>query len=196
MKEPFAVFCIVSFTLIVGLVPTAGKLFSISHIHAESVLLRFGGANIKKSHLFPYKSALFPVSDHFHMQPVPYKTRLFSGKKPVCHFFQNRYYLVMSVDPCLTLILPLAHILTDHADHPHNSHKMIHMLMGYENLSHIHPVKSGMLQLSQQSISSAAIHKQMFFSILNNKTGIVTLCHKCVACTKHCKLHELSSVSL
>ena len=159
MKQPFAVLGIFFLTFIVRLISTAGKLLAISHIHAETILLCLRGLNVEECCLMSHQFSFFSVIYHNQMQAVTNEAGLFRRIKLLCKIFQQTDDLIMSVNPGITFILSLFHILTDHTDHPDDSHQMIHMFVGHKDLSHIFPVKTSLFQLAKQGISTATIHE-------------------------------------
>jgi len=159
MKQPFAVLGIFFLAFIIWLITTTGKLFSISHIHTETILFCLGGLNVEECCLMSHQFSFLSVIYHNQMQTVSNKAGLFCRIKHLCKIFQQTDDLIMSVNPGITFILSLFHILTDHTDHPDDSHQMIHMFVGHKDLSHIFPVKTSLFQLAKQGISTATIHE-------------------------------------
>ena len=107
----------------------------------------------------PHQFSFFAIVYDNQMQAVSDKAGLFCRIKHLCHFFENSDDFLVSIDSCFSIILSLFHILTDHTDHPDDSHQMIHMFVGHKDLSHIFPVKTSLFQLTKQGISTATIHE-------------------------------------
>jgi len=107
----------------------------------------------------------------------------------VRHILKQCYDLGMAVDTGLACICAAAHILQYLPYHPHNTQKMINMLMRYKNLSDIGPCDTGAFKLVQQADSSAPVHQKIFFLILKHKAGIIAFRNRCIAGAQHYKFH-------
>ena len=76
----------------------------------------------------------------------------------------------------------MVHKLEDHPYHPDDSHQMVHMLMGNKDMTHIHPVISGMFQLVQDGASSASVYHEILTFILYYKACVVAFRRKRISC--------------
>ena len=195
MEKPFAVFGVFFLAFVVWFVTTAGEFLAIAHIHAEAKLFRFGGLDVEECRLMSHDGSFFSVFYDYQMQAVSNIADLFLRIKHLCHFLEDADDLFVSVNCCLTFVLSLFHMLADHTNHPDNTHDVIHMFVCHEDLAHVHPVKSGMFELCQQSISTTAVNQQMLIPISQHKTCIVTLSYHRISSSQHCNIHKSVNLS-
>ena len=141
----------------------------------------------------PHKGALLAIIYHDQVKAFADKIGQFLRIKLLCHLSKQTDHFIVTVDPRFSFILSLFHMLADHADHPDNSHQMIDVLVSHKNLPHILPGKTCLLQLTKQSVSTAAVDQKMFFSILQYKAGVVAFRHHCISRSEHCYIHGYSS---
>ena len=142
-----------------------------------------------------HKGSFFSIFHNYQMQAVSDIAGLFLRIEHLRHLFEDADHFLMSVNSYLSFILSLFHVLTDHSDHPDDSHDMIYMFVCHKDLTHIHPVKSGMFQLCKQSVSTAAVNQQVLIPIFQYKTCIITLCDHCISCSQHCNIHKNSGLT-
>ena len=195
MKEPFAVFGVFFLAIVVWLIATAGEFVAIAHVHAETELFRFGGLDVEECRLVSHDGSFFSVFYDYKVQTVSNVACLFLRIKHLCHFFEDTDDFFMSVDRRLSFVLSLFHMLTDHTDHPDNTHDVVYVFVCHEDLAHTHPVKSGMFELCQQSISTTAVNQQMLIPISQHKTCIVTLSYHRISSSQHCNIHKNVNLS-
>ena len=148
MHQPFTVLHILPLIVIIGFIPTAGKLLTVFEIHRESILLCFCGLYIKKHHSASHNCAFLSIWDCHQMKSFSNKARLLFTQQHMGNIVEYPCNFLMGIDCSLPFILSLLHMLTNHANHPDNPRQMIDVLMGYKNLFYILPVYPWMFQLS------------------------------------------------
>ena len=84
-------------------------------------------------------------------------------------------------------------MIPDHPDHPDDAQKMIDMLMRHEDMTDIHPVIPGMSDLMQDGVAASSIHQQPLLAAFDDETGVLTLTHKSIPCSRHGQSHDISS---
>ncbi len=194
MEQPLAVFRILLFSLVVGLISAAGQLLPVVQLHAEAELLGLRGMNVEESHLTAVDLPGLPVLHGNELQAVADKLQRSGLEQHVGNFVQQPDHLFMTVDPHRAFILSCLHILTDDPNHPDHAGEMIDMLMRQKNLLHILPVKARVLQLMQNLSAAARVHHEIgFFSVFllirQHKAGVVALRHHRISGSQHGQLH-------
>ena len=142
MQEPCTVLSIFLLQFIVRLISATGQFLILIQLHTKSKLLCLCRVNIEKCYFLSNDLTFFPIFYYDHMQTIIYIFHLLRRENFACHLFQDTDYFFVSVNCSFSFVFSSVHILKDHTHHPDNSKKMIDMLMCYENISHIHPVKS------------------------------------------------------
>ena len=185
VEHPVASFCVFLFTFIVWLVSAAGKHLTAVVDHLETELFRLGGTDIKEGH-FLIKNCFFLAVFYLdQMKSVTDVLCLLLIQKLKCHVFEKSDHFIMSIDVCLALISAFFHVLANDADHPHDPHDMVYVLMCNKDLMNIHQINASLLQLGKHRISAASVNQKMAVLIAEHKTCIVALCYQCVTCSKH-----------
>ena len=196
-KKPVCSFRIAPLALVVRLVPAAGKFSSILpclQLHAEAKLLRLGRMNVEERHPSSENRLLLTVLHLNQMQSLIQKGTFLLRKKLLRHLPEKRDHLIMTINDRLPLVVPALHILKNHPKHPDHPHQMIQMAVCQEHHADILPGNTGLLQLMKEAVSAASVHKKIPillrpFFVLQDKAGIVALCHNCVSGSKHRQLH-------
>ena len=76
------------------------------------------------------------------MQPLSQILRLLFTEKQMCQCVQRLNDQIVAVYEGLTLILAPVHVLQNEAQHPHYAQQMVNMLVGDNDVMHVHPVKA------------------------------------------------------
>ena len=114
--------------------------------------------------------------------PFSHLRQLLPGKNHVDNGLDHLHHLVVSIHMQQSLV-PLA--LNHHTDYPDHAQHVVGMRMGNEEVMNIRNLNIHLLQLREDSISSARIHQQQSAGSLEQKTGVINLGNRSISRSEH-----------
>ena len=191
VQHPITVLCIVFFTVPIRLIAAAGQTLSIRKCHAKSKLFCLCRLNIKERDGIALNLSGFSVRNSNQMHTVTDVFGLLFAQKHMCNLVYLLYHLCMAVNPRLSVIDTLLHILTDNTNHPDDAHKVIDVLVCQKQIVNGVDINPRPLELTQNGISAARIYHKVLFSFAEHKAGIITFRHQRIAGSQQGQFHML-----
>ena len=132
---------------------------------------------------------VYPKENRNH--PFSHLSQLLLGKNHVDDGFDYLHHLVVSIHVQQSLVtLALCH----HSDYPDHTQHMVGMRMCNEEVMNIRNLNIHLLQLREDSVSSARIHQHQSAGSLEQKTGIINLGNRSISRSEHRNLIHLFAI--
>ena len=195
MKQPVGALRVLLLELcIVRLITAAADLPTIAHLIEIAELLRLRGADIEEGHLVSIDHTGLAILDRNQVQAVTDKLHLTRLQQLPGDIIEQLDDFLVAIDIGLALVLAGLHVLRDETHHPDHPREVIDMLVCQEDLPHIHPVQSRILQLMHDLSAATGVHhkvllRPLLLLIRQHIAGIVNLRHERIARTKHRDFH-------
>ena len=173
-------------------VPQTGEALFRFVFQGKTKLNRFRVSDVEKGDGMAQHLGGFAVFHRNEVDAAADMAQLLRPEQQVGHFVDFVNHRPGRVDAHLPFIIIQFHSVTDSPHHPDDAHKMVHMLVGDEDVVNIPPVQEGLFQLPENLISAAAVHQEEAAVFLQGEAGIVILCGQRKAGPQYVHFHKLN----